>query len=222
MWAIAFGVPAEDTLAVTKSIADFLEQIERAKEEIRSIPDIDHQLYLDSFVAIEAIVRIDQLAQSPAQQIQKLKEKSTLQGLRFCAERLSKVYTETEPDAEALSELISSIDELIARLRSKDCEISLDLRRLVIHHLDQIRRKLITYEIGGAEGVAEVVDAAYGSILRNKDQFRVDYEDSQEEVDGFMGVLHKSEAIIANAERVRSLVERSLAFGAWCARFLPT
>jgi hypothetical protein len=166
-WARALGVQEQANVALTMKIAEAFALIEDAKTAIRSLPDIDHELYLKSFPAIERILDIGNLNNQWGQYRQELVQPHVLLGLQFCSAQLAKSCPEQTIKSEVLESLRQETAEAIAEV-SKDTSIPPALRSLLVEHLMAIQQAIADYWIHGAASLKRSVERAVGALIAHQ------------------------------------------------------
>lgn len=161
-WAAVFGVAPEDTGSLLKMLADLIDLAHDTKAAIQRLDDVDHRLHLKPFKKIEALLsqlNLDAGWEHWRSQI----DDTTLYGLQFSADKLSRMSGLTEIPNDDLIDLRSQLDSLIAA--AADADLTPELKLLVLRHLERLRHALIAYRVRGLDGLQEELEIIAGSVV---------------------------------------------------------
>lgn len=195
--ARAMRVNVDDPRTFSVAYSRLWDLIGCAKEQIKAIQGIDHELYLDSFPVIEQMISIERLEHSWQPCQAKLAEKGTLQGLAFCSELLDRTHASMEVAQAELDAIIKKIDHLSdAVLKSKS--LNERLRHLIVAQLQALRIDVVTFRLGGPEIMQNTINATVGAVIRERDEYEAAKTDNSSDAE----LLIEFESILQDADRV--------------------
>ncbi len=216
MWCVAFGIGGDDHLLLYKCMRDLWVLIGRCKSEVLAVQDINHELYLESFVAIEEIAAQGNLDSNSNQIRKKLAEKATLQGLRFCADAIDQRFGEVDLSQQEISDLLADVNVLIETVLHAE-HIPGVLQRELALQLEGVRYAIMTYRLNGTEGIAGSMNQIYGTLVRHESEYEDLKSGSPTVAEQLDNVMNKAEKAIAKGERVKSLLGRAGRLLPWVA-----
>jgi len=166
---IALDINATDHYRIHSSLTDVWKQLTDAKDAIRSMSNINTELFLASFPALETI--LEQLPRTNGSAlVQQLKQPAFLQGLGFCASQLSAVGGELVLDDKEIGQLREQVEAIIGSLVD-DSKIPEILRDHLVYHFELIRHALLAYSLSGIDGVIEAIESTLGGIVFHRDTY---------------------------------------------------
>lgn len=196
-WAQALRVPETDTARITAGIAEVFGLINETKATLRALPDIEHDLYLASFPAIERLLNVDNISNGWSNYRRELVLPHVLQGLRFCAAELRKSCPEPLIDSSALESLAADVAAAIGEI-SKDTSVPASLRSLLLEHLQSIQLAIANYRIRGAATLKASIERAIGGLIAHKKL--LDGQRESRGVTRFIGVVQKATDMMESAQ----------------------
>lgn len=170
VWANAFDISAVNEIALLHRFSELLALESEAKRLVTLIPGIEQELFLDSFPAIDGLLKIELFQQAAGSVLVKLREKATLLGLAFCAHEISKHFGEQVIQHDELEDFMTTIQDVSKQIRDSD-HLDEVLKHVIITHLESIRQALLLYRIRGAKGIEEALEGTIGAIARLKDLY---------------------------------------------------
>lgn len=220
--------PAKATLAVAWSntlkcpdpkelfryLADVICLADEARREISALQDLNHELFLAPFANIDSLLGRTALNQHWGD-CSALVGDTTLLGLRFAAERVSRegkpsAYLAEKDAAELIAELNQMLEQVIAS------ELPDNLKHLFRRNLEELRHALLTFRISGAQGIADEVDRAFGSITRHVEVIRSETPEAEkglvEEMFKFLDRVNSAISFAQNAAPLAPALKGLLEF----------
>jgi hypothetical protein len=146
-----------------------MELVGNTRQAIESIDFIDKDTYLKPVVDVETAFSQTNI-DSPWHIFNAHISDSTLLGLAFCSDTLSREMPESVIDQEVLDQLRTEIELMIADILNSS--IDERLKAVIIDHLESIRRALIEYRIRGSEGLRRALDSGIGTLIRHQEEMR--------------------------------------------------
>lgn len=216
-WAMVFKIPPYDTSApppqvipestFTLTVMEFLQVkmlVDEVEAALKSIQNINHDLYLTPFDRIKSVLKLAELhASSYPQGILGRITEGDMTVLAFCAEALDARHSEPVIEEEQIKELLYSVSELYEEVRA--AEIDAKLKSLILDQLEIIRRAVHEYRIRGVARLHEALNTVVGSYVLNKDLIE-DAGDSKATRD-YKQVLSRFAAMVSFASNAVKLLE---------------
>jgi hypothetical protein len=113
---------------------------------------------------------------------------AVLLNLAHCAEALSK-YDEIKLETEEIDNLSNDIDNLFEKVR--DSDINVELKTIMLHLLEGLRRSISEYFIRGAAGIRDHLAYFLGTAFQNSEKFKL-HKDT-EEVKSFWNIFARAD-----------------------------
>ena len=176
-----FGVESKDTESLLRLLADLIMLSQQTKLRIKSLADINHDLYLKPFDNIEQILSTLNLDAS-WKPYRNLLSEPTLYGLKFCSDKLSRIDRIETIDKSEIEVIQTKLAALVEDILKS--EIDLYVKELLLRNLEGLRQSLIAYRVRGLEGIEREVEAGLGSILVNKS--KIEHVTSDEDAGNFL------------------------------------
>lgn len=203
VWAEVFECKPQDDANISKSVVEVYNLSQDVQRLIKLIPGLNHKLYLSSFNKInKAIFPLNLNASWQAQRA--ILSDEVLTRLQFCAEVLSKHYSEESLSAEDLEEIDNLIKQTFELVESSGIEVS--LRMAILEELERIRSSISMYRIKGAKGVKEALQSLFGAVIVNQealDRLKGRNEDVLERI-GML--IDKLDAFTARALKIKRIM----------------
>ncbi len=124
--------------------------------------------------------------------------------LQFCAEELSKHYTEEALAPEDLEDITKLLLDLFDHVEQSSIHLSLKLA--VLEELERIRSSLSMYRIKGAKGVKEAMQALLGSVVANREALQEIREDNSDVLDRLGKLIDKLDTFTARAMKLKKVL----------------
>lgn len=194
-WAKVFELDPADRAAVFQAIAGVHRLIDDARDEVRSHPELTQELYLGALGNIETAVTGAQLGNQWGQHSGSF-QGSNIIALEFVAEQLDRFSSEAIVDRVTLSELREAIEIVIAEVLNSD--IDTELKRVLVHKLEDARRAVLFYTIDGADGLRRAGEAAVGAIIVTRESTKT--EQSKKAFGDYIDVVNKIFDVVAKAK----------------------
>lgn len=174
-WGAVFEVEPDDTGTLLQMLADLLKLVHETKAAIQCLNNVDQDLHLRPFRKIEALlssINLDATWENWQKQI----DETTLYGLQFSADKLSRISGFSQVDSDEIAKLRALVEELFNTVI--DSTLPDELKLLLLRNLESIRLSLAAYRVRGIEGVNQEIERALGSVLLHKEKIQ---ESSPEE-----------------------------------------
>ena len=134
-----------------------------AKEAVEELTNIDTQLLLRWYPKVEAAFMVP-LSGTPISHFFSHIDPTVEYGVEVCAELLSRKLPEKIVSDENLKALQKDFAELRAEVIADD-NIPPPLKKLILHHVNEILKAISDYDITGIQPLEHAVENAVGSVL---------------------------------------------------------
>jgi len=201
VWTEVFAVDPTDSKGLFLCIADLIELVNEAKEQLKKFEDTNNRLYLESFTNIDKVLSITNL-NSDWGAPKNILNDTTMLGLQHCSLALSRKQSEIRVEETKLKDLRDHVESLINKIL--DGDISKDLKEILLENLENIRRAIFSYEINGADGLKRAIESSVGSIIVNK--VIIERDEHKEVKSGFFDLLSKVNSLVTFAQNVKELL----------------
>lgn len=199
VWAEVIGCETNE-VEVTRAVVDLYTLSQEVQSLIKMNDSINELLYLKSFTQLDRAFFPLNL-QSNIQNVKNQLTEEALTRLQFCAEELTKTYSEDTIDESALDEIINLANTLYEQIRAS--ELSDNLKLALLEELEKIKRSIVIYSIKGAKGLKESLQSLLGMSIANHDQLK-EVEDKVL-LQQVGSLIEKIEAISSAALKVKSI-----------------
>jgi hypothetical protein len=200
VWGTIFGVDPSDTPRVLSLVIQLMDLVGDTRECIEAMENIDKETYLKPIQDVEKAFSVANL-DAPWSHFKGHISDSTMLGLAFCSDTLSRAAREEVVDQAALDELKADVEAMIDDILKLDIEPT--LRAVILDHLESIRRAIVEYRIRGTKGLRQALDSGIGSLLRHRDELKK--SDNQTLVSRLTSLFGKIDRYVALATTARKL-----------------
>ncbi|TDU31018.1 hypothetical protein DFR24_0376 [Panacagrimonas perspica] len=201
-WATVFQIEPNDTSSLLKLLADLINLVHETKTAIQRLEDVDHALHLKPFKRIESL--LSQLSLDSAWDHWKAQiDDSTLYGLQFSADRLSRISGFTQIPNDELKDIRNAIDEIFNKVF--DSSIPAELRALLLRNIEAIRLAFVSYRIRGIEGIQGEIERSVGSILLHQDAIKRSNPDDHGLWKTFFGLIDRLNKVVTLARNTKEI-----------------
>ncbi len=166
-WASVFGVEENNTGALLNMLADLIDLVDESKRQIGRLSDVDHAIYLKPFGRIERLLSNVNL-DAPWEQWKTQLDETTLYGLQFGADQLSRTSGFTHIKNADLAQLQKDVEALISQVMESG--LPNNLVALVLRNLEAIQHALLAYRVRGIEGLEQEIERSVGSMILHKSE----------------------------------------------------
>ena len=168
VWASIASSEPSDATATVHYVTEVLQLVKECQKIAEQIPDVDRALYLEPFLRIEeAFVELN-LLEGPLEGFRSRIGDATMIELRYCSDRFSTEVGEELIRADVLLDLQFDIADVLETVIGAD--IDDELKKGLIHALENIRRAILEYRIRGADGLRQALDAGIGALYRYRQE----------------------------------------------------
>lgn len=190
-WAAVFEVDSSDTGTLLQMLADLIDLVHKTKVAIQQFDDANQDLHLRPFRVIENLlsnINFD----APWENWRAKIDDTTLYGLQFSADKLSRISGFTQISSDDIAEVRKTVDELFNSVA--DSKLPQDLKALLLRNLESIRLALAAYRVRGIDGLRDEIERSFGAVLLHQEEIKEASSTDRNLWEGFfklVGRLHK-------------------------------
>jgi hypothetical protein len=172
VWAEIFDLNPEADSQILEKTSLLIGLLIEVKRSIENAKDLNQDLYLERLPRIEEAFLSVRLTDQWKAFDNRL-DGTTMLSLKHCSDALSNRSSEAVIEEDELRELRSDVQALIDRILD-DSELDPELRRILLDHLEIIRRAIINYKVHGSDGLQEAIKTATGAVYLNRELFEAE------------------------------------------------
>lgn len=170
VWAKALGCEPKENAELLRLFGSLIALTGAAKAAVLDVEDINEQLYLSPFKAVENLLSNMNFDRRWSD-VSGVLSPQTMIALKFAADLLKREGSAgVDLEDDKIKGLIETLDEVLQRVL--DSELPANLKRLFMRNLEELRRSLLCIQISGPEGIEEEIERSLGSILRHSEQVK--------------------------------------------------
>lgn len=208
-WSKVVGCE-NDPVLVTKAVVQMYTLSQEIQSLIRIRDGLNHNLYLSSFDKLEQAffpLNLSAHWQSAKQYL----TDDALARLQFCAEELSKFYSEESLPEEDLQDIINKTDGLFDSLYKSDLPDS--IRLILLEEVGRIRNALNMYKITGAKGLKQALQSTIGAVIANNEELKTASTGPSKDVIQRLGeLLDKLDSFTSRAMKLKRILEKPITY----------
>ena len=178
------------------------ELVREARGRIQELA-VNQELYLKPIVSIESALTLEVLTQEDWSRYKRRLDEATMLGLQFCSDFLSGTGGELILEPDSLAQLQAEIESLSEWVMQGGFDA--EFQAFLIRSLDEIRRAILAYRVGGADSLRRGLESALGAALRHGDQLNAKKDNKV--VLKFFGILRTLHELVITAQRTSQLAE---------------
>ena len=203
VFARLFGCQPNDLSSILKGLGSILQLVEDSKLAAEKfIPD-DNTIFMEPLNRIGEMVSTINLAKNWSDSKAYLDD-ITMKSLTFGIYGLRQFYPAAKPEnIEKIRNFIEKLNVLLAECL--DSDLSEDMKKLFIRHLEALRAALVKYRLDGSVELEDTLDTIVGSILRHKAIILAEPEENKEIIDKFFDMLGKVNDLISGYQSTLQL-----------------
>ena len=208
VWSSVFGID-DDDLVITKSVVELYSLSQEVQSLIKMNENLNHSLYLSSFNNIDRSFFPLNLNANWSNCKPHLTDEA-LTRLQFCAEELSRFYSEETISEEELTDIVKKTNELFDSLLASSLP---DVLRLtLLEEVEKIRNAISMYKIKGAKGLKQALQGTLGAIITNHDALRAESTQNQDVLHRLGELIDKLDSFAARALKLNKLISSPIKF----------
>ena len=208
VWALAIGIE-EDNVQITKGVVELYSLSQEIQSLIEMNERLNHQLYLSSFNQIDQSFFPLNL-NSNWKSVKQYLTDEALTRLQFCAEELSKFYSEESLSEDDLKDIITKTESLFEALQKSTLPDT--LRLSLLEEVARVRNAINMYTIRGAKGLKEALQATIGSVVVNQDELKKNSDNNAEGLKRIGEVIDKLDAFASRALKLKKMLTKPIRF----------
>ena len=166
VWSETLNCSESDDAEISLRVIEVYQLSHEVQRLIKLIPELNHDLYLESFSKIDSAIFPLNLQSRWGDKKKSLGE-GLMTSLKFCAEELGKHYSEESISDDDLKEVTQMVTELFDVVSSSDIDPT--LRMALLEEIERIRSAIAVYRIRGARGVKEALQSLLGAVIVNRE-----------------------------------------------------
>ncbi len=201
-WAKVIGCK-NDPVQVTEAVVQIYSLSQETQSLIRMRSELNHNLYLSSFNKLEQAFFPLNLG-SPWQTAKQYLTDDALARLQFCAEALSKFYSEESLSEKDLQDIIDKTDNLFNLLYESSLPDSIKL--ILLEEIERIRNALIMYRIKGAKGLKQALQSAIGAVIANQEELKASTGPNKDIIQRLGELLDKLDLFTSRAMKLQRIL----------------
>jgi len=208
VWASVIGIEDND-IDITKGVVELYTLSQEVQRLIKLNEGLNHQLYLSSFSKIDKSFFPLNLESNWNSAKQHLSDEA-LTRLQFCAEELSKFYTEESLSKKDLEDIIQKTEELFNSLYKSSLPDT--LRMSLLEEVERIRNAINMYKIKGAKGLKEALQATIGSVVANHDELKNNSDKNIEVLKRLGELIDKLDTFTSRALKLKKMLTKPIRY----------
>ncbi|MEE2732893.1 MAG: hypothetical protein VYA55_18885 [Pseudomonadota bacterium] len=210
VFGLIFNVDCNDNESILRLLADVINLSYQTKNRIRALDDVDHALYLRPFGNIEKVLSAVNLDAS-WKAYKPLLDETTLYGLKFCSDKLSRIENVSSIENSVLEEIQNELNTLVEKILKSN--LNQELKSLLISNLEELRQAIVAFRVRGIEGIERGVEICLGSIVVNKDKIKsqADDKDVGWSIKSYFAILDVVNKTVSAAKGVKELGVHNIA-----------
>jgi hypothetical protein len=170
-FASAFEIPSTNIPEVLMNLGRLGVAVDEVSEELRRVNATDTlELYLESAPQLKSALSIQNLGTAWESYKNHIRDED-LRALRYCSKDLSKLSFEEALSDEQIKDLKAKVETLYEDVLSST-DLEAQLRRVILGHLDSIRRAIHNYRVEGIRPLAEALSITVFSLAEPRKKKR--------------------------------------------------
>ena len=208
VWAAVFGVDEKDIGTLLEMHADLISTLAEAKAAIAREDDLDHELHLQPFKELEALLAETHL-DVPWRSVKGRLNDKLLLGLRHSADRLARSSQFKQIKSDALESLRKEVEDLISAVLN--AEIPQGVKAELLEHLERFRHAVVAYRIRGVEGLSAEVKHGVGVFVIEGDRLKNAPEKERSLWKRYGDIVQHANDVVTFARNAKELAVPALA-----------
>ncbi len=208
VWAEVIGIENND-ITVTKAVVELYSLSQEIQGLIKINDGLNHQLYLSSFNHIDRSFFPLNLGANWNQVKQHLTDEAITR-LQFCAEELSRFYSEESLSEEDLKDIIKKTEELYDSLYKSSLPDT--LRLSLLEEVERVRHAISMFKIKGAKGLKEALQGTIGAVVTNQEELQKASEDNPDVINRIGELIDKLDSFTSRALKLKRMLTKPIRF----------
>jgi hypothetical protein len=208
VWSSVLGLKG-DNVDVTKAVVELYNLSQEIQSLIKMNKNLNHDLYLSSFKIIDKAFFPLNLGSNWNSVKPHLTEEAITR-LQFCAEELSRYYSEESLSKEDLDDIVSKTEELFKTVYNS--QLPDTLRLSILEEIEKIRYAVRMYLIKGAKGLKEALQSTIGMAVVNQDEIKKTSERNLEVITRLGDLIDKLDSFTSRALKLKKLLTKPIRY----------
>lgn len=187
-----------------KALAEFIDEIEKAKQELRYITTFSEDIYEEHFTKLETFVGQISFEKKWAN-ISSTFPATSIDALKIFEDIVKQKNSSTTIQESEIKEIKSFIDK--AHKKIIDADLQEELKHILLDNLEGVLKAITNYQISGLSGIEREYERSAGALLLRKPLVDKELErpNSKKELEPFWRSLEKVHNLIQTANSTREL-----------------
>lgn len=161
------GIKGASDPLIADGLLELTQLAVRTERIIRALDNVNAALLLAPFERIyRFIFRMD--FDTQIQNIWASIDDFVLHGLRHCVDAIDRNATLVDMSEEDLNVLSAEVNEIIDFVVQSDMDS--DLKKVILQRLSEIQRAILSYRVGGSEGLRKAAESGFALIFEQADK----------------------------------------------------
>ncbi|SDU62652.1 hypothetical protein [Desulfobacula phenolica] len=208
VWAEAVGLENDDMI-VTKGVVALYTLSQEIQSLIKMNESLNHDLYLSSFNRIDKTF-FPLILNAEWKTAKGHLTDEAMTRLQFCAEELTKFYSEESLEEEDLQDIIEITDNLFDALNQSS--FSDILRLTLLEEVQKVRNAIVIYKIKGAKGLKEALQGTIGAVVVSQEDLKMESEQNKEVIQKIGQLIDKLDAFTSRALKLKRMLTKPIRF----------
>lgn len=204
VWSKVFGIEPTDPKLLLEHYTALLQEVDRTISVFENRPDPLQELYLSALATVRRALGNINFEASWETVLAGFND-SAMVGLRFCVAAFSAFDNEQKILKEELHSLREDLDKFVKSV--VDADVDVQFKRELLSALEAIRRAILEYAVGGADGLQRAADALYGTIVRHRDAKKPDEKSA---IESALKVVETLDKLIIFARNVKGFLKPAI------------
>jgi len=208
VWSFVLSIEGDDVI-VTKGVVELYSLSQEIQSLIKMNENLNHQLYLSSFNQIDKSFFPLNLAAN-WNSVKPYLSDEALTRLQFCAEELSRFYSEESLAEEDLKDIIQKTEQLFESLYSSSLPDALRLG--LLEEVERVRNAINMYKIKGAKGLKEALQGTIGAVVVNQEAIKDAAANNADVLKRIGELIDKLDSFTSRALKLKRMLTKPIRF----------
>jgi hypothetical protein len=208
VWALVTGIENND-IALTKGVLELYSLSQEIQRLIKINEGLNHTLYLSSFNQIDRSFFPLNLG-STWNLVKQYLTDEALTRLQFCADELSRFYSEESLAEEDLKDIVKKTEELFEALYNSTLPDT--LRLCLLEEVERVRNAINMYKIKGAKGLKEALQGTIGAVVVNQEELQKASTGNADVIKRIGELIDKLDSFTSRALKLKRMLTKPIKF----------
>lgn len=202
-WAIVFECKAEESGKIVAGIAMLMALSADAKASVMAYAPGAPEIFLAPLYKIDIFLTTHHLGGALSSYTGHLDD-STMTALAFTDHVLQLSFSNEQPGTtKQAKDFVEMLDQILKECLNSD--LSRELKNLFVQNLEALRKALLAYRLGGDAELRDALDKVTGSIIRNQNTIKSEFDKAEKFVEKTAGFMAKIEEMINRGQSLTTL-----------------